>query len=196
VENGQDAGVGAESIRRNPAWQQSELLERAWQLPVAKLYAPLLSQSLRSICGPTSVANVLRTMQVRTGNNPFRRFGLRAMSLDQLVRESAEILPPGWSVEAVRPPTLEAFRHELRRSNDVRYRYVCNFSRGPLFGGGGGHHSPLGGWLEAEDLVFVLDVNSGFAPWLAPSERLFEATSTTADWATGLTRGLARFSAG
>ena len=78
-----------------------ETLARAWALPVARLYAPLLSQSFTSICGPTSVANVLRSMRVETGRNPFRRFGLRAMSLDQLVAESAEIVPKGWQVRAV-----------------------------------------------------------------------------------------------
>jgi hypothetical protein len=70
---------------------------------------------------------------------------------------------------------------------------VLNFSRAPLFGGGGGHHSPLGGYLEEEDLAFVLDVNASYGPWLVRSDRLFEALNTTADWATGLTRGLARF---
>ncbi len=170
-----------------------ELLQRAWALPVAQRYTPLLSQSFRAICGPTSVANVLRSMSVETGKNPFKRWGLRAMSLDQVVNESAEVVPEGWRVEAVRPSSVDALRDELRRSNDDRYRYVVNFSRAPLFGGGGGHHSPLGGWLESEDLAFVLDVNSGYGPWLVSAERLFEATNTTADWSTGLKRGLARY---
>jgi hypothetical protein len=170
-----------------------ETLARAWALPVARLYAPLLSQSFTSICGPTSVANVLRSMRVQTGKNPFRRFGLRAMSLDQLVSESAGIVPRGWQVRAVRPRTVAQLRDELRASNDARHRYVVNFSRAPLFGWGGGHHSPLGGYLEDEDLAFVLDVNERFGPWLVSTERLFEAMNTTADWATGLKRGLARF---
>jgi len=173
--------------------QTGELIEKAWRLPVARLYAPLLSQSFRAICGPTSVANVLRSMNVETGKNPFRRFGLRAMSLDQVVRESAEVVPAGWRVTAVRPRTVGELRGELGRMNDARHRYVSNFSRAPLFGGGGGHHSPLGGWLEEEDLVFVLDVNRSFGPWLVKTERLFEAMNTTADQATGLTRGLARY---
>ena len=185
-----------ESLRREPTWQRPDLLEAAWALPVARLYAPLWPQSFRSICGPTSVANVLRSMQQPTGRNPFRRFGLRAMSLDQLVRESAEVIPAGWQVRAVRPDSVDAFRAELLGSNDPGRRYVCNFSRGPLFGGGGGHHSPLGGYLEREDLAFVLDVNARFGPWLVTTERLFEAMNTTADWATGLTRGLARFDRG
>jgi hypothetical protein len=182
-----------ESIRRDPHWQRADLLERAWALPVARRYSPLLSQGFTSICGPTSVANVLRSIGVRTGKNPLRGFGVRAMSLDQVVSESAEVLPAPWTVAAVRPTSVDALRAELRASNDERRRYILNFARGPLFGSGSGHHSPLGGYLDDEDLAFVLDVNSGFGPWLVSSERLFEAISTTADWATGKTRGLARF---
>ncbi|MCU0701144.1 MAG: phytochelatin synthase family protein [Myxococcaceae bacterium] len=174
--------------------RSAALLERAWALPSARGYAPLLSQGFNAICGPTSVANVLRSMGVSTGRNPFRRFGLRAMSLDQLTRESAEVVPAAWRVESVRPPTVEALRDELRRSNDDDRRLIANFSRAPLFGRGGGHHSPIGGYLETEDLAFVLDVNAGFGPWLVQAEALFEAMNTTADWTTGLTRGLARFS--
>ena len=69
-------------------------------------------------------------------------FGLRAMSLDQLVSESAEVVPAGWSVRAVRPHTVEELRAELRASNDERRRLVSNFARSSLFGGGSGHHSP------------------------------------------------------
>jgi hypothetical protein len=53
-----------------------------------------------------------------------------------------------------------------------------NFSRKPIFGAGVGHFSPIGGYLEAEDLVFVLDVNSDYRPWLIQRKRLFEAVNT------------------
>lgn len=36
----------------------------------------------------------------------------------------------------------------------------------------------------------MLDVNAGFGSWLVRAERLFDAMSITADWTTGLTRGL------
>jgi hypothetical protein len=169
------------------------LLARAWALPAARRYAPLLSQGFNAICGPTSVANVLRSMGVKTGRNPFSRFGLRAMSLDDVTSESARVVPAGWRVVSVRPQSVEALRAELRRANDDDRRLIANFSRAPLFGHGGGHHSPIGGYLEDEDLAFVLDINRGYGPWLVSTQHLFEATSTTADWATGLTRGLARF---
>jgi hypothetical protein len=96
-------------------------------------------------------------------------------------------------VRAVRPATVGALRAELGAANDEGRRLVANFTRAPLFGGGGGHHSPIGGYLEPEDLAFVLDVNASFGPWLVCTERLFEAMNTVADWTTGATRGLARF---
>jgi len=182
----------AASIRSAPTYQRRELLEKAWALPVARLYAPLQSQTFTSICGPTSVCNVLRSIGVTSSANPFRRFGVRAMSLDQIVTESSPLLPAEWKTEAVRPRSVEALRAELRASNDPTRRYIANFTRAPLFGGGGGHHSPLGGYLEDDDLAFVLDVNSSYGPWLVSAERLFDAVNT-GDWAGGLTRGLARF---
>jgi hypothetical protein len=181
-----------DSIRSHATYQRADLLQRAWALPVASLYAPLRSQTMLSICGPTSVANVLRSLQVQTGNNPFRKFGVRPMSLDQLVSESAAVVPAGWAVTSVRPADVEALRRELRLANTPGHRYVANFSRKWLFGRGGGHHSPIGGYLEEEDLAFVLDVNAGYGPWLVPPARLFEAMDT-ADWAGGDKRGLAHF---
>lgn len=168
------------------------MLERAWALPSAQRYQPLLSQSVLSICGPTSVANVLRSMGVDRGKNPFKRLGLRAMSLDQVTDESAAVVPDGWRVETVRVPDVDALRAELRASNEPTHRTIANFSRRVLFGHGGGHHSPLGGYLEDEDLVFVLDVNRSYGPWLVSAERLLEAMSTT-DRGDGRSRGLVRF---
>ena len=181
------------AVTSSPTWKRADLLAQAWALPVAGRSAPLLSQSFLSICGPTSVANVLRSMGVRAGKNPLRGIGLRAMSLDQLVRESAEVVPRPWTVRAVRPESTDELRAQLRESNDERVRLVANFTRAPLFGSGGGHHSPIGGYLEREDLALVLDVNAGFGPWLVSTERLHLAMSTVADWSTGKTRGLARF---
>ena len=70
------------------------------------------------------------------------------------------------------------FREQLRHANDVSRRFVINFSRGPLFGVGGGHHSPIAGYLEDLDLVLVLDVNKAYGPWLVKSDRLFDAMNT------------------
>jgi Phytochelatin synthase len=180
------------SIRLDSTWQRADLLQKAWALPVARLYAPLLSQGFTSLCGPTSVANVLRSLGVPAKKNPLKGFGFRPMGLNQLVRETAEVMPAGWRVSAVRPSTVEALREELARCNDVGRRLISNFARASLFGSGSGHHSPIGGYLEQEDLAFVLDVNSHFGPWLVRTERLFEAMDSVADWSTGAKRGLAR----
>lgn len=169
------------------------LLAEAWRLPSAQRYQPLLSQSVTSICGPTSAGNVLKSMGADRGRNPFSRFGLRAMSLDQLARESAELVPSSWRVDVVRLRDVDHLRDELRKANDERFRYIANFSRRPLFGHGGGHHSPLGGYLERDDLAFVLDVNASYGPWLVEAEKLFDALDTT-DRGDGQSRGLVRFS--
>jgi len=79
------------------------------------------------------------------------------------------------------------FREHLRRSNDPGRRYIINFSRKEIFGAGAGHHSPIGGYLEAEDLVFVLDVNRDYQPWLIERDRLFAAMDT---WDGKKKRGL------
>jgi hypothetical protein len=81
-------------------------------------------------------------------------------------------------VTVLRDLTPEAFRDILRQSNDPARRYIVNFSREAIFGAGVGHHSPIGGYLEAQDLVFVLDVNSNFRPWLIERSRLFSAMDT------------------
>lgn len=178
---------------RRSVVREDLLLTEAWSLPSAQRYLPFLSQSVTSICGPTSAGNVLKSMGADRGRNPFSRFGLRAMSLDQLARESAEIAPAGWRVDVVRLRDVEHLRDELRRSNDERFRYIANFSRRPIFGHGGGHHSPLGGYLARADLAFVLDVNASYGPWLVEADTLFDALNTT-DRGDGQRRGLVRFS--
>jgi len=69
---------------------------------------------------------------------------------------------------------------------------LVNFHRGLLFGKGTGHHSPIAGYLEAEDLVLVLDVNEKFGPWLVSSERPFRAMDSI-DSSSGTKRGLLVF---
>ena len=100
-------------------------------------------------------------------------FGLTLDQLADVARTNSR-----HKIAVLRDFSEEEFRQHLRHSNDPRRRYIVNFSRERIFGAGVGHFSPIGGYLEAEDLVFVLDVNSDYKPWLIASKRLFDAVNT------------------
>jgi hypothetical protein len=187
------------SIADDPDYQDSELLARAWALPVAALYREggFEYQGNPSFCGPTSAANVAQSFGADVDQNgvlrgtsitPFLGF-VPGVTLDQ----EADILrvATGRPVEVLRDLDLETFRAHLRQSNDTATRYVVNFNRAALWGSGHGHISPILGYLAEEDLVFVGDVNERFMPFLVSSERLLEAMNT-ADTSTGRRRGLLR----
>lgn len=194
---GRPVPPGFVSIRKAPSFQDAALLEKAWALPVAAKYPrPLISQSNPSACGPTSVANVLRSTGVEATSDQVAAHGVgcfagictMGLTLGELA-SAATASAPGWTITTLHPSSVEALREELRHANEEDRRYVINLHRFPLFGAGGGHHSPLGGYLEAEDLVFVLDVNASYGPWLVSTSRLYEAMDTTDD-SSGEKRGL------
>lgn len=169
------------SVIRTP-----QLLDRAWALPTAAAFGrELRSQTNASLCGPASLANVFRSLgeAATTEASVLKGTGkcpagmcLMGLTLDDL----AEIAraKTSRSVTVLRDLTPEAFREHLLKSNDPSRRYVANFTRKKIFAGGGGHHSPIGGYLEAEDMVFVLDVNDEYGPWLVKRERMFDAIET------------------
>ncbi len=186
------------SITVLPEYQDPALLARAWSLPVASRYGRVVdSQQNVSMCGPTSAANVFRSLgsgptraaEVLEGTGRCRFFGYcwNGLTLDEL----ADVVRAKTTrrVTVLRDLTLADFREHMRHANDLGRRYVVNFQRGLLFGRGGGHHSPIGGYLPERDLVFVLDVNGTFGPWLVPTERLYTATNTL-DGASHRKRGL------
>ena len=185
------------SIKTTPEYQDPELLARAWALPVAASYRPDLDfQGNGSFCGPTSVVNVLRSLgQTGSQATVLDGTGLKTVfgglpggiTLDQVADVARKKL--GRPVTVLRDLDLETFRKHLTLANDPGRRYLVNFTRGPLFGTGGGHHSPIGGYLVDRDLVFVLDVNRKYGPWLVKSERLYEAVNTV-DRETKKKRGL------
>jgi hypothetical protein len=191
------------SIADAPTYQDPALLERAWALPVAALYRDggYEYQANPSFCGPTSAANMLQSQGVDTdqrgviaGTEVRPIFGLlpRGVSLNteaELVRAAS-----GQPVTVLRDLTLDEFRQHVAHANDTGVRYIINFHRGPLWGSGHGHFSPILGYLEAEDLVFVGDVNSEFQPFLVPTARLYEAMDTI-DSDGNLKRGLLRIDA-
>jgi|SRR5271163_1795798 len=185
------------SIKESHEYQNPELLEQAWALPVAGLYQPGIDyQRNASVCGPTSIVNVLHSLQQPgTQENILQGSGLstvlgylpRGVTLDQLADIARQKL--GGKVSVLRDLSLAGFREQMRHANDLSRRYVVNFSRGPLFGTGGGHHSPIAGYLADADLVLVLDVNKKYGPWLVKTQRLYAAMNTL-DPETGKKRGL------
>lgn len=198
VSRGEYAGVV--SIEKTQTYEDPALIAKAWQLPVAAAYhaAEFDYQHNQSFCGPTSVVDVLRSLgrnasqaDVLDGSKVWTLFGYvvpAGMTLDE---EAALLrLRTRAPVNLLRDLDLAAFRAELPHMNDPALRYVVNFTRGPLFGRGHGHHSPILGYLADEDLVFIGDVNRDYAgPWLVKADRLFEAIDTV-DSASGKKRGL------
>jgi hypothetical protein len=171
----------ASSVTRAP-----ELLERAWHLPVAATFnRQLVWQSNGSRCGPAALANAYRSLgeaavtegKVLAGTGRcWTGVCILGLTLDEL----ADVARANTSrkITVLRDLSEEQFREHLRRSNDPGRRYIVNFTRERIFGAGVGHHSPIGGYLEPEDLVFVLDVNRNYQPWLIERARLFTAVNT------------------
>jgi hypothetical protein len=185
------------SIATTQEYQDPALLARAWQLPAAATFIKGFTyQANGSVCGPTSLADVEHSLgdQAATTKSLLTGTGLcqtgvcmGGITLDQLAELTRS--QAHRKVTLLRDLTLAQFREHMRQSNTATRRYTINFHRGQLFGQGHGHHSPIGGYLEDRDLVFVLDVNQKFKPWLAPSARVFAAMDTV-DSSTGKKRGL------
>ena len=185
------------SIRQAFEYQAPELLEKAWSLPVARLYRNQVEyQRNASFCGPASLVNVLHSQgrpgsqdAILQGTDLWTVVGMLpgGLTLDELASVSRKKVSS--RVTVLRDVDLGTFQQHMVHANDPSRRYVINFSRGPLFGAGGGHHSPVAGYLLPEDLVLVLDVNDEFRPWLVKSTRLYEAMNTvdpTSDKKRGL----------
>ena len=173
-------------------------MRRAWALPAAQAYrrGGFEFQRNPSFCGPASVANLLRSVGVGatqtqvvdgTRYEPWFNILVGGLTIDEL----ADLLTLRLNapVRIIRNPTLAEFRALMRQSNDPAVRIIANFHRGPLFGRGHGHFSPILAYLEQDDLVLVGDVNRDYRPFLVSSERLWRATDTI-DRETGLERGL------
>ncbi|CDZ28265.1 phytochelatin synthase family protein [Neorhizobium galegae] len=169
------------SVIRSP-----QLMDRAWTLPVAATFGRNVTfQSNGSRCGPASIANALRSVgeeetteaEVLDGTGMcwtgFCIIGLTLDELADLARMKTER-----KISVLRDLTADEFREHMKHANDPGRRYIVNFTREKIFGAGAGHHSPIGGYLEAEDLVLVLDVNEDYKPWLVERQRLFSAMDT------------------
>lgn len=185
------------SIATTPEYKDKTRLDRAHARPAVSTYAlPPLYQRNGSVCGPTSLANVFRSFGERnvTVDGVLAGSGkcstgvcFMGLTLDELAEVGSR--RAGYRVTVLRGLSLADLRKHLAQVTDPKRRYILNFDRGPLFGKEGGHHSPIGGYLEDEDLVLVLDVNAKFEPWLVKAERLFTAMDTIDD-STHQKRGL------
>ncbi|UVO51748.1 phytochelatin synthase family protein [Sphingomonas sp. SUN019] len=190
--------AGVPSIERRADYRSPALMKAAWTLPVARTYARnrFEFQDNPSFCGPTSVANLLHSIGIPlsqhsvidgTPYDPWFGVLIGGMTLDDLARLLA--MRTKARVQVVRDPTLAQFRALMTVANDPRRRMIVNFHRGPMFGRGHGHFSPVLGFLADRDLVLVGDVNADYGPYLTPVDRLWRATDTIDD-ATGKERGL------
>jgi phytochelatin synthase len=170
-----------DSVIHRPA-----LIDRAWLLPVATTFKTEIAWQLNSSrCGPASVANAFRSLgeqqateaEVLQGTGRcWTGFCFLGLTLDELADVART--KTRRKITVLRNLTEEEFREHMKRSNDPGRRYIINFTREKIFGAGVGHFSPIGGYLEAEDLVFVLDVNEHYKPWLIQRQRLFAAMDT------------------
>lgn len=177
--------IPQEAIER-AVTRSAVLMDKAWRLPVASSFKGTVTwQSNGSLCGPASLANVFRSLgqkpqseaAVLAGSGKcWTGFCILGLTLDELARLAQAKTDARVSVS--RDLTPEQFHEHLRHANDTGRRYVVNFDRAAIFGAGVGHHSPIGGYLETEDLVLVLDVNRDFRPWLIERSRLYAAMDT------------------
>ncbi len=177
--------VPPEAIRSSVV-RSPELMDRAWTLPVAKTFGRNVTwQSNGSRCGPASIANAFRSIgeeetteaKVLDGTGMcWTGFCIIGLTLDELAGLAR--MKTERKVTVFHDLTADEFREHMKHANDPARRYIVNFTREKIFGAGAGHHSPIGGYLEAEDLVLVLDVNENYKPWLVERERLFSAMNT------------------
>src|ERR1043165_882699 len=163
------------SIKTLPEYQDPKLLEKAWALPVAQLYKRDIDfQKNGSFCGPTSVVDVDRSLGVKAdqgtileGTDTSTVLGVLpgGLTLDELAAIATK-KGPGMTVTVERDIDFATFKSIVEEANDPGTRIIVNFTRASLFATGGGHHSPIAGYLADEDLVLVLDVNKKYQPWL------------------------------
>jgi len=186
------------SIERTPTFRNAALLAEAERMPVARAY---LSRSFEyqhnpSVCGPTSAADVLHSLgrsdsqtdvMTRAGVASVFGYVIPGLTLDQ----EASVLrkTTGDPVTLLRDLDPATFRKLLAHANDPKLRFVVDFHRGPMFGRGHGHFSPILAYLADRDLVLVGDVNHDYGIYLVGANRLFAAMDTIDD-VTGKKRGL------
>jgi hypothetical protein len=191
------------SIKNEQKYQDEALLAVAWRLPVASTYKKNFTyQENGAFCGPASVVNTLNSLGVlglsqsnviENSSIYYIKARILGLTLDEMrtiFEDNLKITGySAWSVTEHRDLTIAEFRDHMRQANRPDFRYVINFSRLPLFGVDIGHHSPIGGYIEDSDSVFLLDVLEDYKPFIVSSDKLFIAMNTI-DSETEKKRGL------
>jgi hypothetical protein len=121
-------------------------VERAWKLPVAASFRHEVSwQSNASLCCPSSLANVFRSLgEDATGERSvlagtglcWTGFCIMGLTLDKLAGLARA--KTSRRVTVLRDMSAEEFREHLKSSNDPAHRYTINFDRKIIFGAGAG----------------------------------------------------------
>jgi Phytochelatin synthase len=186
------------TIEKTSTFRNVSLLAEAERMPVAESYLAhhFEYQQNASVCGPTSAADLMRSIGhpesqtdviAQGGIKTVFGYVIPGLTLDQ----EASLLrgATGAPVTLLRGLDLPTFRKYLASANDPARRFIVNFHRGPMFGRGGGHFSPILAYLPDRDLVLVGDVNENYGIYLVSSQRLFDAMNTV-DSVTGKKRGL------
>jgi hypothetical protein len=168
-------------------------MEHAWKLPVALSYKNNFTyQDNDAFCGPASIINIFSSIGGSDSLNQSSLFDnssiyyLKARILGLTLDEMKTLIDDnlsesgisGWSVKVYRNLSISEFRKHMQLANSSTHRYIINFHRMPLFGVNVGHHSPIGGYIESSDMVFVMDVLESYKPFLVPLKKLYNAMNT------------------
>jgi Phytochelatin synthase len=143
--------VSPDAVRSSVTRSETDI-EKAWKLPAASTFKRELTwQSNPSLCGPASVANVLRSLgETATSENAvlagtglcWTGICFMGLTLDELAEVTRS--KTHRTVTVLRDLSPAQFQQHLRRANETGRRYIINFSRKEIFGAGTGHHSPIG----------------------------------------------------
>jgi len=132
------------TIKSNACYQHKQMLELAWAQPVARLYpTPVYYQPREGYCGHATINNVLQSVPgsktwIRLPASPhgitlgqmadyWTALSGRNPAMDNSIQISSVTM---WNAENA---TFESFLEEMKLLNNPRYRFLCNFLRGPLF---------------------------------------------------------------
>jgi hypothetical protein len=181
------------SIKETSSFQDADLLSLIWSSPIGLCYSNAVEfQEREGFCSSATQRSILKSIpNFKPQNVPEPK--LRSATLQVLATE----LEQGGhgmikTTIVYASEGYDAYLDVLRKVNDVKYRVSINFLRSPLFGFKrpfwlpinlvscffGGHHSPLLGYLEEQNLVAVFDVNHNYGAFLVDARRLYDAVAT------------------